>query len=243
MLNFLIDKNYDIGIEIFNKIIVQINLVKLLNTVPNILINKKISNKIKESTLKYLYQLMVKDQHTLQKIIKIFKMFVDWIIIPEQLLQYFINLLKNIQNEEMHKEIIYFLGNYFSLSKIKQEKYLNEIISIIQGNNYYQYIINNVKSINKKNEQFYLFACLNYLKEPMNFYDEFLFLTIPTMQIIDYIMDKNPELDKKGLLENITYLNNYWKYKEFSPKRDQILRKLFFNNKSNDINRLKLLCC
>ena len=77
----------------------------------------------------------------------------------------------------------------------------------------------------------------------MNFYDEYLFLTIPTMQIIDYIMDKNPELNKKGLLENITYLNNYWKYKEFSPKRDQILRKLFFNNKSNDINRLKLLCC
>ena len=243
MLYFLIDKNYDIGIEIYNKIIVQFNPEKFLITITSILINKSISNAIKESTLIHLYQIMIKEQNLFEKIIKIFKEFVDWIIIPDKLLQYFINLLKNIQNQDIFKEIIFFLGNYFSLPKIKQEKYLNEIISIVQGNNYYQYIINNVKSINKKNELFYLFSCLNYIKEPLVFLDENLIITIPTTQIIDYIMDKNKKINREKLLENITYLNNYWKYKDFSPKRDQILRKLFFNNKSNDINRLKLLCC
>ena len=243
MLYFLTEKNYDIGIDIYNKIIVKINWEEFLIAAPNILINTKISNKIKESTIINLYHLMKKDINMLQKIILQFKMFVDWIIIPEELLKYLLYLLQNVQNNSMFKEIIFILGNYFSLPKIKQEKYLDGIISIVQGNNKYQYIINNIKTINKKNELFYLFACLNYIEVPLNIYDENSLLTIPTSIIIDYIKDKNKQLDTKLLLENINYLNNYWKYNVFSPKRDQILRKLFFNNKSNDINRLKLLCC
>ena len=47
MLYFLIYKNYDIGIEIYNKIIVQFNPEKFLITITSILINKSISNAIK----------------------------------------------------------------------------------------------------------------------------------------------------------------------------------------------------
>ena len=243
MLYFLIEKNYDIGIDIYNKIIVEIHTNDFLIAAPNILINSKISNQIKESALLKLYELMQKDLIILRKIIMQFKTFVDWIIIPDKLLQYLLHLLKNLQNNEMLKEIIFILGNYFSLQKKKQEQFLDDIISIIQGNNAYQYIKNNIKTINKKNELFYLFACLYYIEAPLNIYDEKSLLTAPTNIIIDYIINRNQNIDKRLLLENITYLNDYWKYNAFSPKRDQILRKLFFNNKSSDINKLKLLCC
>ena len=243
MLYFLIEKNYDIGNDVFNKIKVEIHTKDFLIAAPNILINSKISNQIKESVLLHLYQLMKQDLIILRTIIMKFKTFVDWIIIPDKLLQYFLYILQKIQNKEMFKEIIFILGNYFSLQKNKQEQYLDGIISIIQGNNIYQYIKNNIKTINKKNELFYLFACLYYIETSPNIYDENSLLTIPTTNIIDNIMNRNQNFDKKLLLENIAYLNGYWNYNVFSPKRDQILRKLFFNNKSNDINSLKLLCC
>ena len=243
MLDFLIKKNYDIGNDIYSKIIVEISPEEFLTAAPDVLIDLKISNKIKETTLINLYQLMKKDPNILQKIIRKFRIFVDWITIPDQLLQYLINLLQNIKNNAILKEIIFILGNYFSIPKIKQEQYLDGIISIVKGNNIYKYIKNNLKIIKKKNEIFYFFACLFYIEVPLGIYDQNSLLTIPTNIIIDYITDNNKNLDKKLLLQNINYLNDYWKYDVFSPKRDQILRKLFFNNKSNDINRLKLLCC
>lgn len=76
-------------------------------------------------------------------------------------------------------------------------------------------------------------------------FNEKIIKTLPTNVIIDYLVKKNENLNKnkKILLNNISYLNNYWKFEEFSPKRDQILRKLFLNNKGNDVNSLKLICC
>ena len=243
MIFFLVKKNYDIGIDIFKKILNQMNTDELLIEIQNILIDKKITHIIKESTLMYLYEIISKEENKL-KIIKLFKYFIDWIIIPDELLKYFINLIKSYKNDEIYNEIIFFLGNYFSIQKTTQDKYLNEIISIIQYNNIYKNLLKYSKSY-KKNEIFYLYSCLNYIQFPLNMLNEDIIKTIPTNIIIDYIIKKNENLNKnkKILWNNITYLNNYWKFEEFCPKRDQILRKLFLNNKENDVNSLKLICC
>ena len=243
MIFFLVKKNYDIGIDIFKKILNQMNTDELLIEIQNILINKKITHKIKELTIMYLYKIISKEENKL-KIIKLFKYFVDWIIIPDELLTYFITLIKSCKNNEIYNEIIFFLGNYFSIQKTRQDKYLNEIISIIQYNNIYKNLLKYSKSY-KKNEIFYLYSCLNYIQFPLNMFNEEIIKTIPTNVIIDYIIKKNKNLNKnkKILWNNISYLNNYWKFEKFCPKRDQILRKLFLNNKGNDVNSLKLICC
>ena len=242
MLFFLVKKNYDIGIDIFKKILNQMNIDELLIEIQNILINKKITHKIKEYTIMYLYGIIIKAENKL-KIIKLFKYFVDWIIIPDELLKYFITLIKSCKNDDKN-EIFFFLGNYFSIQKTRQDKYLNEIISIIQYDDIYKVLLKYSKSF-KKNEIFYLYSCLNYIQFPLSMFNEKIIKTLPTNVIIDYLVKKNENLNKnkKILLNNISYLNNYWKFEEFSPKRDQILRKLFLNNKGNDVNSLKLICC
>ena len=37
-------------------------------------------------------------------------------------------------------------------------------------------------------------------------------------------------------------MEQYFKLEEFSPKRDQIIRKLFFNGDKNAVNNLRLIC-
>ena len=189
--------------------------------------------------------LLIKQQHNRQlDILKSFKIFVDWIKIPNKFLELLLNILKNEKEGEIYNEIIYFLGNYFSIKKIKQEEYLNEINSIVKENQIYKYIIKNISSLKEKNEIFYLFSSLIYAKfYPDSSMEEELAIKMPTKIIVDYIKEHNKDLDSNLLMENITLFNNYWKFGAFSPKRDQTLRKLFFSNGSNALNNLKLICC
>ena len=74
--------------------------------------------------MKNLYNIIKKDESNENKIIifKKFKLFIDWIKLPDILLKYLLSYLKkeNNEKEELNKEIIYFLGIYFSVPKIKQ---------------------------------------------------------------------------------------------------------------------------
>ena len=162
MMKFFIEKDYDIGIQIFSKILDEINLDNFLNYIPDILM-KNSFEKIKKLALDKLYNFL-KDEHkerTLE-IIQSFKCFIDNIELPNYFLELLISLIKSEKNTEIVNEFIYFFGIYFWKEKeyLEQDNYLNEVINLVSINEIYQFIKNKVETINKKNEIFYLFACL-----------------------------------------------------------------------------------
>ena len=242
MLDFLIEKYFDIGSEIYKIILENISLNEFINIIPNIFSAKKISKEIKEETKKKLF-IILKESEDKAYIINSFKYFIDFIIIPNKYLEYLISLLKNENSREIYKEIIFILGNYFSTKITKNKTFLNNIIEIVSEKQIYKYILNNIKSIDKNNEILYLYGCLNYVDFEDTLVDVKKVLKIPIQNIVTIIQSLNNKLDKHLIDENIAYLNNYYKFGDFSPKRDQILRKLFFNNKKNSINKIKLICC
>ena len=65
----------------------------------------------------------------------------------------------------------------------------------------------------------------------------------PINLIVNIIKSLNNKLNKKLFFENLNYLNLFYKYHIFSPARDKIIRKLYFNNKNNSLNKLILICC
>ena len=238
---FLVEKYYDIGVDIYKEIIKNIYLDEFIKIIPIVLSTKQISEKIKKLTLIKLY-VMLRETDDKIKLLKSFKLFVDFIILPDKILEYLISLIKENNNPEIYNETIFFLGNYFS-TKIKQEKYLNILEAIISKDEIYIYITNNIKSIKSKKEILYLYGCLKYHNFVEAAQEEKDILKIPINNIVDIIATLNEQFDKDLFYQNLSYLNNYYHYEDFSTRRDKIVRKLYFNNKKNAINKLKLICC
>ena len=240
---FLVDKNYDIGVEIYQEFLKNINQNEFVKIIYSIFSSKKISTNIKKMTKEKLYILLIESDNKLE-LLKSFKKFIDFIKLPDNLLEYLIVLLQNDINAEMHKEIIFILGNYFSTNKKKQQQFLNNVISLISKKPIYKFIINKISIIKSKKDILYLYSCLNYVNfniaVPRN---EREILEIPISLIVDIIKSFNTSLNKKVFYENLNILNSFYNYNNFSPQRDKILRKLFFNNKKNPVNKLLLICC
>ena len=77
MIEFLIERNYDIGAEIFREIIKIIDIEEIIKVSPKILVNKNIPISIKKLTLMKLYILIKKHHNKQLDILKSFKIFVD----------------------------------------------------------------------------------------------------------------------------------------------------------------------
>ena len=153
--------------------------------------------------------------------------------------------MKNDENEtsESNKEIIFFLGIYFSISKPRQEKYFNEIIPLFEKKNLFEHIKKYAKSVTSKNQIFYLFSSLNYTQFSLNNDNEEEILNVPRDYLINYIKENIKGINNANLEQNIFYMEEYYQFSKFSPKRDQILRKLFFIGDKNAVNNLRLICC
>ena len=244
LLKFFIDNNYDIGITIYNKILENITIDNFIKNIPDILIKYNIDD-IKDSTLNKLYNLIKseKNKEKLLKMLKQFKYFIDYVTFSNPFLELLISLVK-AEKGDIYKEIIFILGIYFSTEKrnFLQENYLNDIVKIISENEIYKYIINNVKTVYKKNEIFYLFSCLiNIDFQINNDFDENYLLNIPIEIIKKEMKHLNGNLNDNQINENIALFNNFYQLEEFCPKRDQYLREIYFNNQKNSIYKLKIV--
>ena len=239
----MVDKSYDIGVEIYQQFLNNINQEEFIKILYAIFSTKKISNNIKKMTKEKLYIFLIESNNKIE-MIKSFKKFIDFIKLPNNLLEYLIVLLQSGISLELHKEIMFILGNYFSTDKKKQESFLKLIISMISQTPLYKYILNNLPIIKSKKEILYLYSCLNYvnfnISVPRN---DRQILEIPISIIVDIIKSFNTSLNRTLFYENLNVLNSFYNYNNFSPQRDKILRKLFFNNKKNSINNLLLICC
>ena len=236
----LVDKFYDIGTEVFKEILKYIKLDEFINIIPVILSSKDISNKIKELALTKLYNLLLKAENKIE-ILKTFKFFIDYIVLPNKMIQYLISLLKDKKDFEVYKEILFIFGNYFSTKK-NQEKYLILIEEIISEDEKYKNLLELFNSKSKK-EILYLYGCLIYgnIIDISNDKDDIL--NYPINIIYNIITNLNPELDRNLFFKYLQNLNFFYQYEDFSPKRDKVIRKLYFNNKKNSVNKLKLICC
>ena len=243
MMSFLVEKYFDIGTDIYQEILMNISQKEFIKMIQTIFSTKKISNKIKKLTKEKLYYNLIEADNKIE-IIKSFKFFIDFIILPDELLEYLISFLENeIDNHELYNEIIFVLGNYFSTNKKKQEEYLNIIIALISEKDLYKYILDVIKNLKSNNEIFYLYSCLNYINFntdiPKN---EGEILEIPINIIANIIKSLNSKINKKSFFENLNYLNLFYKYDIFCPQRDKVIRKLYFNDKNNSLNKLILIC-
>ena len=240
MTTFLVKKNYNIGVQIYQKILSQMHSNEFINISESIFTTNKIPKEIKNLTKVFLY-IILKGTNNKLNVIKSFKFFVDFIELSDNLLDYLLSLLQYEKEGEMYREIIFILGNYFS-TNTKQEDKLDIILVIISERKLYQDIVNNITSIKDKREILYLFGCLNYYNYNINQINENEVLSFPVRLISHIVRELNNTIDKQMFNENLKYFNNHYHFGIFSPKRDKNLRKLFFNHKKNPINQLKLLC-
>ena len=242
IISFLVEKNYDIGTDIYKEILENINQNDFINMINNVFSTKKISNKIKEMTKEKLYLILIETDNKIT-LIKSFKFFIDFIILPNKILDYLISLLKNEINKDLYDEIIFCLGNYFSTNKTRQENYLNNIIKLASRTITYQNILNRVREIKDKKDFFYLYSCVNYTNINISSLNEIEILNVPIRVIASIIKSLNKELNTKLFFKNLQFLNKYYHYNIFNPQRDKIVRKLYFNNKKYPLTKLILICC
>ena len=87
MTKFLIEKNFNIGTVIYEFILNSIRSPEFINIIQIVFPSKKISNKIKQMTKERLYTIL-KGTNNKLNLIKSFKIFVDYIQIPDQILDY-----------------------------------------------------------------------------------------------------------------------------------------------------------
>ena len=237
MRKFLIEKNFNIGTTIYKHVLDYIHSAEYIDTIQIVFPSKKFPKEIKQMTMEKLYKILFYTKNKLN-LIKSFKIFIDYVQLPDQVLDYLI--LKIPTDEEMHKEIIFILCIYFSI-KINQEQYYNNFMAIISQKQLYQDLINNIKSIQDKKEILYLYGCLNYINFNPYPINEERVLQIPINLIANISNGFNPNFDKNLFFENLPFFNKYYNFGIFSPKRDRILRKLFFNYKKNSPDLLKLV--
>ena len=243
MMAFLVEKFFDIGKDIYEEILNNVDQKEFIKMIQTIFSTKKISIKIKQKTKEKLYYYLIEADNKIE-LIKSFKFFIDFIILPDELLEYLISFLENeIDNRELYNEIIFVLGIYFSTNKKKQQGYLNIIIGLISEKEIYKYIFNVIKNLISNNEILYLYSCLNYINFNTNIpKSEKEILEIPINIIVNIIKSINIKFNRKLFFENLNHLNLFYKYDIFSPQRDKIIRKLYFNNKNNSLTKLILIC-
>ena len=241
MKKFLIEKNFDIGSKIYEEILVDINQDEFIKMIEDIFSAKKIQDTIKKMTLDKLYMMLIETENKIN-IIKSFKFFFDFIIIPDELFEYLINLLKSQISPEMYKEIMFCFGNYFSGNKKSQENYFKIIYNIASHNIVYKKLINKVRSVRDKRELLYLYTSINYINVNIMTKNENEILQLPVNIIANIIKSVNNKFNKNLFFENINALNKFYNYNTFNTQRDKILRKLYFNHKKNPLNNLLLLC-
>ena len=140
----LLTENYfNIGLE---------NIISFLKILPNenfvlifykLLYNKKFSAEIEEEIYHHLYILLLneKDEEIIFKIIDKIKFFIDFVLIPNYLLEIFISFMKQDISSRITTEIIYFLGNYFSINKNFQNSFLVEIINLQKKDKLYKEVL------------------------------------------------------------------------------------------------------
>ena len=243
----LVSENYfDIGLENFQKFLKILPKENFISIYYKLLYKKKLSSEIKEEIYHHLYTYALlqneKDEEIIFTIIDKIKFFIDFDFIPQYLIEIFISFIKKDISSRITTEIIYFLGNYFSIDKNFQKSFLDEIINLQKKEELYKEVLQRTKDNEQKNKIFYLYSSLNYLKYYYNDENFENIYEVPKIVIIKIINNLNNNENKELLLENLKYFENYFHCETFDEKRDKLLRELYFNEEPKNYEKLKDIC-
>ena len=240
----LIEKDFNIGFDNFKQFLNILPKEKFALIYYKILSKKQISYDIKKNIYHYLYLLLEneKDKEFIFVILSKIKFFIDADTIPDYLLRNFISLFKKNISSKINNEILYFLGNYFSFDKKDQIYFLEELIYLQKADDLYQEVVLTVKNIKNQNQLFYIYSSLKYLKCNYENEKNLDLYEVPKTVVINIINQLNDNKNKDLFEENLKYFEKYYDCPVFSPDRDQILRKLYFNCDKKNYEKLKDIC-
>ena len=177
-------------------------------------------------------------------IIKQMKYFIDWEIMPSDLIKI---LYKNISKNEdgkftdMSKEIIYIFG--VICTNFEHNKIPKEFFNDFRTTELYNLIKKELPTI-KENYIFYIYSLLIFYDKTK--IESKSYYTFPRDIIIENIKERLKNKKTIGIFEeSFNYFEKYHKFEIFSPKRDKYIRKLLFNKKIsiNDISRILIGKC
>ena len=243
LINLIVDKNFDIGKSPFYKSIKNINQNKFIQVFSKLLSNPKININYKTIILKRLDNELKKEtteNNILISIIIQIKYFIEWLILPSTLINTFLSLLKKNNNGEntIKKEIIFSIGNYFSIQKDNQKELFIQFQNIIKDEEAYKVIKRSNTNPEFKDEDIsYIYSNAQYYNVPaLSKLDN-----IPIKVIIKFIYENQKNYRFEEIEEKINNFCAKFKSKDFCPERDRLLRQLFLNPSPKSLDYLKII--
>ena len=240
-INLIANKNFDIGKNIFIKSIQKIDLDSFTKILSKIISNSLINTNYKSYVLRRLDRELNNDSNSKEKIIQLInqiKYFIDWIILPPKIINTFFNVLtKYIDDKDTKKELIFSLGNYFSIKKEGQQDLFNNLNNILIKDELYQKLINMKIDKYSEEELFYIYSCAQYYdKDDFTKHEE-----IPTQIIAKYICDHQHFYEYNEIIEKINKFSEKLKFEKFSPERDVSLRQLYLSLEPKLLDYLEII--
>ena len=167
------------------------------------------------------------------EVIKEIKFFIDWEMISSETAKYLYNNLvinNDVDYNEISKEIIFVLGIKYSL--YKEDTISKKFLKEIQKQKLYNLIYKKFPPELNKKYFIYIYSLIIYFENNIN--EDIDYINYPRQILLDKIKDKlKTDNEKKNFESNFNYFEQFHEFEKFSPRRDKIIRKLFFNKRSD----------
>ena len=241
-INLITNKNFDIGKNIFTKSINRVKIEFFINIYPKIISNTLINTNYKSYVIRRLDKELnnqINSKEKITQLINHIKYFIDWIILPNKVMNTFYTLLKNnFDDINIKKELIFSFGNYFSTKKDEQKDFFNKIKDLIINEKIYQKLIS-MKLNNKYSEQdlFYIYSNAQYYdNDNLTNIDD-----LPMNTIAKFIFEHQKFYEQKEIEEKINNFSQRVKFGKFSTERDLSLRQLFLCQEPKLLDYLEII--
>ena len=199
-----------------------------------ILSNMKIKPFLKKVVFDKINDILKNDNEKKKlEVIKEIKFFIDWEMISSETAKYLYNNLvinNDVNYNEISKEIIFVLGIKYSL--YKEDTISKKFLKEIQKQKLYNLIYKKFPPELNKKYFIYIYSLIIYFENNIN--EDIDYINYPRQILLDKIKDKlKTDNEKKNFESNFNYFEQFHEFEKFSPRRDKIIRKLFFNKRSD----------
>ena len=245
IIKLLVSTCFNISEDILESCYKNISINDFIQSYSEIISNMKIKFILKKVIFDKISELLNNSDNEIKTaIIKQMKYFIDWEIMPSDLIKI---LYKNISKNEdgkftdMSKEIIYIFG--VICTNFEHNKIPKEFFNDFRTTELYNLIKKELPTI-KENYIFYIYSLLIFYGKTK--IESKSYYTFPRDIIIENIKERLKNKKTIGIFEeSFNYFEKYHKFEILSPKRDKYIRKLLFNKKINinDISRILIGKC
>ena len=241
LISLIANKNFDIGKSIFIKSILKTDLDYFGKIYPKIISNPLINSNYKSYVLRRLDKELCNESNSkeqIKQLIEQIKYFIDWIFLPQKIINTFYDILnKYFEEQNIKKELIFSIGNYFSSKKETQKDLFIKFKELLKDEKIYKNLNENQNIQLNEEEIFYIYSCAQYYEEN----DLVKYEDIPLNVLIKYICENQKFYTYEEIFEKINKFNERFKYPKLSTERDVLLRQLYLNQDPKPLDYLEIL--